>query len=224
MSSSKPRLKSNEKFMKTILSIFLLTFSGLAIAQPAGFTKVENNAALEKEIEAHSAKLISITSDFVQEKTMDYLDEVIVSKGKFWYKRENNLRWQYNEPFEYVIGIRDGQFSIKDQGKVRVFDVVSNPAFKELNDLILSIAKGNLIQDNRFSMEAFENETSYFLKLTPKDANMKKFIQQTDLYISKEDGVATKVIMRESDTDYTIISFVNRHLNDAISDSVFDIK
>lgn len=210
--------------MKIVFTIFFLAFNWLAFSQPAGFTKVENSAALEKEIEAHSAKLISMASDFVQEKTMAYLDEVIVSKGKFWYKRENNLRWQYNEPFEYVIGIKNGQFSIKDQGKVRVFDVTSNPAFKELNDLILSIAKGNLIQDNRFAMEAFEDKTTYFLKLTPKDANMKKFIQQTDLYISKEDGVATKVIMRESDTDYTIISFVNRHLNDAISDTVFDIK
>ncbi|HLW07765.1 MAG TPA: outer membrane lipoprotein carrier protein LolA [Marinilabiliaceae bacterium] len=210
--------------MKIVFTMFFLAFNWLAFSQPTGFTKVENSAALEKEIEAHSAKLISITSDFIQEKTMAYLDEVIVSKGKFWYKRDNNLRWQYNEPFEYVIGIKNGQFSIKDQGKVRVFDVSSNPAFKELNDLILSIAKGNLIQDNRFAMEAFEDKTTYFLKLTPKDANMKKFIQQTDLYISKQDGVATKVIMRESDTDYTIISFVNRHLNDAISDTVFDIK
>lgn len=211
-------------YMKTIFLLLFVSFSWLAFSQPQGFVKVENSDDLEKEVKAHSARLRSISSDFVQEKHMAYLDEVIVSKGKFWYQKESNLRWQYNEPFEYVIGIKNGQFSIKDQGKVSVFDVASNPAFKELNSLILSIADGSLIHDNRFEMEAFENSTTYFLKLIPKDANMKKFIQQTDLYISKESGVATKVIMHEAETDFTVISFINHQLNNAIPNSIFDIQ
>ncbi|MFT3739402.1 MAG: outer membrane lipoprotein carrier protein LolA [Breznakibacter sp.] len=209
--------------MRYLLMLTLLSGTVLN-AQKNGFTRIEDHAVLEADINRNSAKITSITSAFVQEKKMEYLDEVIVSKGKFWYKRESKLRWQYNEPYEYIIAIKDGKFSIKDNGRVKVFDVNSNQAFKELNDLILNIAQGNLVKDNRFDIEAYEDKTSYFLKLTPKDANMKKFIRQTEVYLLKEDLAVTKVVMRESDTDFTVISFINRKLNDEVSDTVFDIK
>ena len=205
-----------------MLSMWLL--GAVLHAQQPGFTKVKDYSAIEVDINRNSLRIASITSDFVQEKKMEYLDEVIVSKGKFWYKRDNKLRWQYNDPYEYVIAIKDGKFSIKDNGRVSVFDVNSNKAFKELNDLIISIAQGNLTKDNRFDVEAFEDKTTYLLKLTPKDANMKKFIKQTDVFLLKADLAVSKVVMHESESDLTVISFINRKLNDEVSDTVFNIK
>lgn len=206
-----------------LLLIFLLT-SLAAHSQEAGYTKITDHSILEREINNNSNKINSIKSDFIQEKKIDYLDVIIESKGKFWYKKESNLRWEYNEPFKYVIAIANGKFSIQDNGKVSVYDVATNVVFKEINDLILSIAKGNMIKDNKFTIDAFENKTSYLLKLTPKDEKMRKFIQNTEVYISKADLSATKVIMRESATDYTVISFVNKKLNDEIPDNIFIIK
>lgn len=205
-----------------MLSMWLL--GAVLHAQQPGFTKVKDYSAIEVDINRNSLRIASITSDFVQEKKMEYLDEVIVSKGKFWYKRDNKLRWQYNDPYEYVIAIKDGKFSIKDNGQVSVFDVNSNKAFKELNDLIINIAQGNLTKDNRFDVEAFEDKTTYLLKLTPKDANMKKFIKQTDVFLLKADLAVSKVVMHESESDLTVISFINRKLNDEVSDTVFNIK
>jgi outer membrane lipoprotein-sorting protein len=206
-----------------LLLIFFLT-SLAAHSQESGYTKITDHSILEREINNNSNKINSIKSDFIQEKKIDYLDVVIESKGKFWYKKESFLRWEYNEPFKYVIAIANGKFSIQDNGKVSVYDVATNVVFKEINDLILSIAKGNMIKDNKFTIDAFENKTSYLLKLTPKDEKMRKFIQKTEVYISKADLSATKVIMRESATDYTVITFVNKKLNDEIPDSVFIIK
>jgi outer membrane lipoprotein-sorting protein len=210
--------------MKHIIFLIFFLSSLAAISQEPGYTKITDHSILEREINNNSNKINSIKSDFIQEKKIDYLDVIIESKGKFWYKKESNLRWEYNEPFKYVIAIANGKFSIQDNGKVSVYDVATNVVFKEINDLILSIAKGNMIKDNKFTIDAFENKTSYLLKLTPKDEKMRKFIQNTEVYISKADLSATKVIMRESATDYTVISFVNKKLNDEIPDSVFIIK
>jgi outer membrane lipoprotein-sorting protein len=210
--------------MKNIIFLVFLGFSFATHSQEAGFTKITDHSTLERDINNNSNKINSIKSDFVQEKKIDYLDVVIESKGKFWYKKESNLRWEYNEPFNYVITIANGKFSILDNGKVSVYDVSTNLVFKEINDLILSIAKGNMIKDNKFLIDAYENKTSYLLKLTPKDEKMRKFIQNTEVYISKEDLSATRVIMRESATDYTVISFVNKKLNDEIPDNIFSIK
>ncbi len=209
------------KFRYTL--ILILAVSAL-YAQPVGYTRIEDFEKMENEILEKSKNLLSLNSNFVQEKTMAYLDEVIVSKGDFWYKHPNKVRWQYNEPFDYVISINDNRFTIKDGGKVNQFDTKSNPAFRELNSLIVSIAKGDLISDDRFEIEPFENSKNYFLKLTPKDANMKNFISLTELFIDKASGVALKIIMYESENDYTVISFSNSKLNEEISDSVFDIK
>lgn len=209
------------KFRYTLILIFAVS---AIYAQPVGYTKVEDFAKMEKEILEKSKNLSSLNSNFTQEKTMAYLDEVIVSKGDFWYKHPNKVRWQYNEPFEYVISINDNRFTIKDGGKINQFDTKSNPAFRELNSLIVSIAKGDLISDDRFEIEPFENSENYFLKLTPKDANMKNFISMTELFIDKATGVAIKIIMYESESDYTVISFSNSKLNEEISDSIFDIK
>ena len=46
----------------------------------------------------------------------------------------------------------------------------------------------------------------------------------TELFIDKATGVAIKIIMYESESDYTVISFSNSKLNEEISDSIFDIK
>lgn len=194
------------------------------LAQQKGFTPVADYPALEQEINKNSLKIQAISSDFVQEKKMEYLDEVIVSKGNFWYKHESKLRWQYNEPYEYIIAINNGKFLIKDNGKVKVYDVASNPAFKEMNDLILRIARGTLAGDKRFDIEAFENKDSYLLKLTPVDDNLKKFIHTTEVFLSKSDLAADRVVMHESGSDYTVIQFINRKINNEIADTVFDIR
>src|SRR5690606_41397308 len=97
----------------------------------------------------NSLKVSSITSDFVQEKKMEYLDEAQVSKGKFWYKHESNLRWQYDEPYEYIIAIRNGSFYIKDGDKIKVYDVCGDPSFRSTYDRIMKIVKCTVAGVNR---------------------------------------------------------------------------
>jgi len=86
------------------------------------------------------------------------------------------------------------------------------------------MVQGNIMFDKKFHIDAFENKTLYLLKLVPIDSNMKKIIAKTKIYIDKNDFSVVKVVMEESETDYTIISFVNRRFNENISDNIFNIK
>ena len=79
------------------------------------FTQVKDLKALEEKLNSNLEKINSIKSDFIQQKQLEYLDETIVSKGQFWFKKENQLRWAYDEPFEYVIILSNGKFIIKDE-------------------------------------------------------------------------------------------------------------
>ncbi len=69
----------------------------------------------------------------------------------FGLKRIINLRWAYMEPFDYVIVIHKGKFLIRDGEQLSAYDIDSNPAFAEINKLIVDMVRGN-ITDERFEM------------------------------------------------------------------------
>jgi outer membrane lipoprotein-sorting protein len=193
-------------------------------AHSQNYTAIGDIKELEKRLLDNSKTITTIVADFVQEKHLSFIDEKIISNGKFWLKDANSVRWEYSEPFSHIIIIHNEKFKTRDgRGKISSFDVNSNPVFKEVNNLIVSSARGDLMADNKFDIEAFENQTSYLLKLTPKDEKIKQVITKTELYFDKSNLTVTKVVMIENDNDFTVIIFKNRQFNVPIQDSIFII-
>ncbi|MEI7596281.1 MAG: outer membrane lipoprotein carrier protein LolA [Bacteroidota bacterium] len=206
------------------ITVIFLLVALVAFGQDKSYTPVANMKEVETKLNNNSSKITTISCEFTQEKHLEYLDETIISKGRFWFKKENKLRWEYATPFKYLILINGGKFTIKDEKKTSEYDINSNKAFQEINNLIISSVKGTLTTDGKFEMQAFENATSYMIRLTPKDPKMKKIISKTELYFDKKDLSVSKVKLIENEKDYTIITFINKKLNEAIQDNIFIIK
>ena len=81
-----------------IISILLL-ITNLSDAQHAGYKPVTDMAAFKQDFTAASQKIQTIKSDFLQEKNLAMLSDKIVSKGKFWFKKNNLVRMEYQQPF-----------------------------------------------------------------------------------------------------------------------------
>ncbi len=211
--------------MKQLIFLILFMLSFSSFSQEKGkFNTVKNIKELEQKLNTNSAKINSITSDFTQEKHLAYLNDVIVTKGKFWFKKENKLRWEYTSPFEYIIIINNGKFIIKDEDKINEFDINSNKAFQEVNNLIINSVKGTLLEEGKFEITAFKSTSSYLVVLIPKDNEMKKVLNKIELYFDISSLNISKVKMIENEDDYTIISFINRKLNEDIPASTFIIN
>ena len=189
--------------------------------QSTEFVPIKDLKVLEEKLNSNLANINTIKSEFIQQKELEYLDETIVSKGQFWFKKENQLRWAYNEPFEYAIILNKGKFIIQDESIVSVYDIDSNQAFREINNLIINLVKGSLMEYDTFEIEAFENNTQYLVKLVPRDSNMRKVISNMEVYIDKNDLTVGKILMHESESDFTVITFINKKLNEQIPDSIF---
>ena len=189
-----------------------------------GYKPVNDVKALENKINEASAKIETIISDFVQEKHLEYLDAVIESSGKFWFKKDDQLRWEYIQPFKYIIVINDGKFIISDEGDISEYDTKSNKAFKKINDLIINSVSGGLLAGDEFEVTAFENATTYLVKLIPKNSDMKKVLSNIEMTFNKANLSVTQIVMRESEQDFTIMKFTNNRFNDKISDDIFTIK
>lgn len=205
-------------FMVSIL--FLSGITSLGQSNQDGFQPVKNPDQLVKIMNENATKTETIQSSFIQKKQLEFLDETIVSTGKFFFKKENQLRWAYEQPFEYVIVIHGGKFLIKDGEQVSTFDIESNPAFTEINRLIVGMVSGN-INEEKFDMEAFENSTQYRVSLIPLDETMREVISNMEIYFDKTDLAVAEVLMKESEKDYTVITFTDKKINEPIEEAVF---
>jgi len=207
-----------------ILLSFLFSFGILANAQYTGYKPVADPQAFKVQFAESSKKTTSIKSDFVQEKNLSLLAEKITSKGKFWFKRENLVRMEYIQPFQYLMILNGTNVYVKDSQKENKVSVKSNKLFQQINKIMVDCVKGEALQSTDFTVKILEGNTSYLAELTPVDKNMKKLFRNIIMFIEKKALGVTKIEMHEPSGDNTVINFTNRELNTNIADALFTIR
>jgi outer membrane lipoprotein carrier protein len=208
---------------KLVLILLLATLAAGTAAQSEtpGYQPVEELEQVVSTLNDHSRTIETIQSLFIQRKQLEFLDETIISKGAFWFRKENSLRWAYTEPYEYAIILHQGKFIIIDGGEVNEYDIDSNEAFREINDLIIGMVQGRVLKQDKFSLEAFENRSTYLLKLVPLDPGIRGVISGMEIFFDRQDLDVTRIVIREGEKDYTEISFSDRLINETIPDTLF---
>jgi len=207
-------------------SLLVLSICLLSIHCNAGGPKeMKDTASFIKQLNAMTNALKSIEADFVQEKNMAMLQEKIISKGTFCFKKPNLIRWQYNEPYKYLVIINNNKVLIKDENKTNKFDMKSNKIFRKVNDLLTDCMQGTVLSKrSEYKVSFYENENFYIVKLLPLTKNMKEFIGNMQIYFDRKDFSVGKIDMVEPSGDNTLISFKNKKINQAVADEKFTIK
>jgi len=170
-----------------------------------------------------SASTNSIASDFEQLKHLSFLEEDVKSRGVFYFMKENRLRWEYSEPFFYLILFSNDTVLIQDENKTNIYDAASGRMFREINEIMLSMVNGTILESDKFEFDYFENTSSYKLELSPLEENMKEFLSKIRLFINKEDLSVDELYMIERSDDFTHIRFINKRLNEEIPEHTFDL-
>lgn len=210
--------------MRSVVLLFVVLTQGyISNAQPTGYKPVADASAFKAQFADASQKTNSIKSDFVQEKNLSMLAEKITSKGKFWFKKENFVRMEYTQPFQYLMILNGTNVYVKDSQKENKVSVKSNKLFQQINKIMVDCVKGGALESADFTVRVFENNASYLAELTPVDKNMKKLFKNINMIIEKKGFGVTKIEMHEPSGDNTIISFVNRELNTNLPDALFTI-
>ena len=204
------------------LSLFTLLLLSQIATQAQSFSPVKDIQSFENQLEKTTKDLVSIESDFVQKKYLDVLSEEIESEGKLWYKKENKIRWHYKVPFDYLVILNNGKISINDEGNKNSFDLSGNKTFDKVNAMIVRSMQGRgITQDSDYETQVLESKTQFLVKLKPKEAKVKEYIQTIEVYFSKKDYHVDAVKMIEPAGDYTHILFKNRKINGSVADQLF---
>ena len=199
---------------------FMLTLA-FSLSAQQGFQKMNNPEAFKKKVSEIAQITQTIQSTFVQEKQLSFMQEKIITKGVFYFKKEKQLRWEYNDPYSYVIILNEDVLYIKDDGNLNQIDMKSNKTFKEINEMMTRSLQGDILAENdKFSYELLESQYEVLVKLTPIDKEMKEYISQVDLYFDKNDLMVARIDMHESG-DLTTIQFTNRKMNEPVGEGLF---
>jgi outer membrane lipoprotein-sorting protein len=209
--------------LKHKLYILFCFVSFSLFAQP-NFKMVKDTILLKEKINAISKETNSLESDFTQVKTLSMLSEKITSKGHFCFKKDNLLRWEYIIPYTYIIVINKDKVLIKDESKLKKYDMNSNKVFKEINDILISCINGNILASNKFKIAYEENDKGYRLELTPLVKGMKESLKKIYMYFDKAVTSVIKLEMVESTDDFTVIDFTNKKVNGNIPAEKFILK
>lgn len=206
-----------------LLLIAAIFFYNNSFAQE--FKSMKDKEGFQKKMHAVASKTNTLQSDFIQIKHLDVLSEDIESNGKLFFKKDNNLRWEYTEPLKYLIVLRNGKVSINDEGKVSSYDLSGNKSFRKINEMITRSIQGDLmIDETEYQYQFKENGNLYLVELFPIEQKVQEFMKSIQVFFSKNDFSVQKIKMMEQSGDYTLMTFKNQKVNESISDKVFIIN
>jgi outer membrane lipoprotein-sorting protein len=195
-----------------------------ANAQYAGYKPVKDLNQFKQIFIAAAKNTQTIKSDFVQEKEMSLLSEKIVSKGKFWFKKNNQVRMEYTHPFQYLMIINGNNIFIKDGQKENKISSRSNKLFQQINNIILDCIQGTVLNNPEYKTKAFESNQLFLIELTPAAKALREFFKNINIFVSKKDYSVTRLELMEQSGDKTVITYLNKELNSTLPDALFAIK
>ena len=211
--------------MKNYLILFTFIIPLALLAQvPIGFKPLKDSTTFKQKMQEQSKLISSMESNFTQEKYLSVMSEKIVTKGHFYFKKINMLRWEYTDPYKYIIAINKDKMLIKDNNKITKYDINSNKMFKSINEMMMNTVQGNLLNNKDYKPAYYESEKNYLVELTPVQKAAKDFLKNIYLYIDKTDYAVVKVKLTEPRDDYTTIDFTDRKTNQPIADEKFTVK
>jgi len=210
--------------MRSLFFLLCLGFSAALHAQYAGYKPVADMASFKEQFAAASRQTQAIKADFLQEKTLSMLSEKISSKGKFWFKKDNLVRMEYHQPFQYLVIINKNNVFVKDGQKENKISTKSNKLFQQINRMMVDCVQGTALNNPDFKVAVFESAQAYLVELSPVAKGMKDYFKNITIVLSKKDYSVNRLEMYEQSGDNTIISFTNKEMNASIADALFAIK
>ncbi len=202
---------------------FIIILSSLFVQQAftqTPLTSTEINQ-FKQHVKQTAQQTETIVSDFVQEKQMEFLNDGAISEGTLTFKSPNAIRWEYTKPYAYEVIFKGNQLTVLDAGSTKNIDLSSNKLFKSFNSLLINSIKGDMFNDEEFSISYYKSDKGFTVHFIPKEKRMSRFIASFQLSFSEKDYQVTQLKLIEPSDDFTLITFKNKQINVPVSDSVF---
>ncbi|MDB5273554.1 MAG: outer rane lipoprotein carrier protein LolA [Chitinophagaceae bacterium] len=185
------------------------------------YTPVSNAQEVKQIFDQIRQASNTIDADFVQEKKVDILEHVIISKGRFLFKQKNSLRLEYTSPSYYLVVMAAGKMLIKDGDKKTKIDGKGSKMFSQIQNVMAGILGGQITDNKDFKYELYKSESNYKIRLFPQTGAIKDLLKEVEFITHKSTLKALSMIMYERSGDVTVMKFKNVKMNVPIDDKMF---
>ncbi len=174
-------------------------------------------------IRAAATNVRSLQADFTQTKQLKILKRPIVSRGKFYYRRPGQIRWEYTSPVKSVVlldsnGLR--RYTWRGNRWVRDAGANLGPVQAVLREMDLWM-RGDFASSKVFTPQ-LKPGSPVKIHLSPRDPALKKYVSAIDLILSSTPGVVDAIEISEGPGASTRIVLQQVQLNQQIPDKVFE--
>jgi outer membrane lipoprotein-sorting protein len=175
-----------------------------------------------EQLRRDSARISTISADFVQKKFMKILARPLISEGKFYYAAPDSIRWEYSKPIKSVVisGRGNTKRYIASGGKMIEDKTGGAQAMKIVLDEVAGWMSGKFDSNPSFTATLKEGPSTQ-ITLTPVGKSMAGMIEKIEITVSRKDAAVKSVRIVESVTAETRIDFQQVVINKGIHPSVF---
>lgn len=209
--------------MKAIYTLLFLLWVHTLSAQQ--MKKVAHLQAFEKRLLQEAQTVQSIESDFMQVKYLDVFDEKVISKGKFYYQKSNQICMEYAKPLNYLIVINGAKLKVVSDGKKSIMNLTTNKMMAQMQDMLTACMIGDLSKMTpNYQLEYFEDTRYYLVKIKPVSKAVQAYIAGIEIYLDKKDMSVHKLRLSETATNYTEYEFSNKKFNSLKDEARFAVR
>lgn len=210
--------------MKNIILICsFLTCTFIGVAQNGIKLSEGDIKELQAQLETKAEQTNSIKADFKQKKHLRIFKDPVESRGQLFYQKPKRILWSYDEPADYKVLISGETIKTANNGKLSEFNISASNQFSQINQLLFHAVSGNIIDQDIFQTEILLEGENYIIKLDPISEELKKYIDLLKIVVVKDQMDVRRVILYESEVDFTEIDFLNKETNANLDEAIFTI-
>ena len=213
--------------MKRIIFIFLILLvpGGVFSSQlQKGPNSPQDKDRIFSEIATAATKVTSLESDFVQERHLSMLEDVLISRGRFYYKKLNQLRWELTKPVSsgFAVSGKKAKRWDRKSGRTQTFEVFRVPFIKLFTDQVFAWATADFKQLKKNYKIIVLSNSPVDLKLVPIRSQEKKYLAHFRIAFAADASHVNTVEVHETGGDFTRIRFFNTIINTPLPNTLFD--
>jgi outer membrane lipoprotein carrier protein len=188
-----------------------------ALAQeplPPGLKGAEKLAALVQRVSQVQASMASLSANFELRRTSHLLAAPSVSRGRFYFKAPDSVRWEYETPRPMTVLISGGVAITYRPAEKRAERVEVGRAQRRIFRFIS--AAEPLEKHKQYFSFTFRDPGSsgnYPLELKPTSHQIKKRLHSLELEIQRQSLLPVRVAYTEADGDRTEYVFSDIEIN-----------
>jgi outer membrane lipoprotein carrier protein len=174
-------------------------------------------------IKQAASEVQTIAGEFTQEKHLEILKNAPISKGRFFYKNPDCLRWEVYEPTSmgFIVNGDKGKRWQGQSNSLKSFDLKKEPVFRIISDQVFAWARADFKRlEAGYDITVLE-ETPVILKLVPLSVTEKKYLDYIKLIFSSTEDYVSSIEIHETGGDYTQINFIDMMINKPLKEDIF---